>query len=113
MGTWESPRIAFLRAGGALGSADSRDHRSVVLRLLACCDKPLVVTSSVARVFTDRVHRNLYPGGGADHLRMGRRLAGEVQNGEFVASPGAHYPDLEAPAAFEAAVGGFLGRHGL
>lgn len=47
---------------------------------------------------------------GADHLRMGRRLAGEVQNGEFATSPGAHYPNLENPTAFNDLVRDFLSR---
>lgn len=50
---------------------------------------------------------------GADHLRMGKRLASEVQNGAFVTTPGAHYPNLEDPATFDAAVRDFLARHGL
>ncbi|KAA9145844.1 alpha/beta fold hydrolase [Microbacterium lushaniae] len=50
---------------------------------------------------------------GKDHQRMGRRLASSVQQGEFVTTPGAHYPNLEDPAAFTAAMRGFLRRHGL
>lgn len=50
---------------------------------------------------------------GPDHLRMGRRLADEVQQGDFLTVGGAHYPNLEDPAAFDAAVREFLARHDL
>lgn len=50
---------------------------------------------------------------GVDHRQMGRRLAREVERGTFVTAPGAHYPNLEDPQAFRAAVRTFLGGHDL
>lgn len=50
---------------------------------------------------------------GADHLRMTRRLAHETPCGGFRALPGAHYPNLEAPEAFNDVVRDFLSRHAL
>lgn len=50
---------------------------------------------------------------GADHQAMSRRLARDVQRGAFVAVPGAHYPNLEAPDVFNGAVHNFLSRHHL
>ena len=50
---------------------------------------------------------------GADHRRMGRELAAAVPHGSWVETPGAHYPNLEDPAAFDAAVRSWLEERGL
>lgn len=50
---------------------------------------------------------------GADHHAMAHRLASDVQRGEFVTLPGAHYPNLEDPDAFNGMVRDFLSRHRL
>lgn len=49
-----------------------------------------------------------------DHLAMARRAADLVPGGEVVTVPGAaHYPNLERPAEFDAALRRFLGRTDL
>lgn len=48
-----------------------------------------------------------------DHRRLGRRLAEQVPYGEYDEVTGAHYPNLEDPDTFNAAVGAFLSRHRL
>ncbi|WP_151523651.1 alpha/beta fold hydrolase [Serinicoccus kebangsaanensis] len=51
---------------------------------------------------------------GEDHRRLGRRLAEVVPDADHEEVPGgAHYPNLENPAGFNAAVTGFLRRHDL
>ncbi|MBL7498657.1 alpha/beta fold hydrolase [Frankia sp. CNm7] len=51
---------------------------------------------------------------GDDHLRMGRRLADSVPHGSLVTIDGtAHYPNMERPDAFNAAIAGFLATHHL
>jgi 3-oxoadipate enol-lactonase len=48
---------------------------------------------------------------GPDHRHMGERLAEDVRHGEFTTVPGAHYPNLESPEAFDTKVQDFLRRH--
>ncbi|AYY13831.1 alpha/beta hydrolase [Actinobacteria bacterium YIM 96077] len=51
---------------------------------------------------------------GSDHVRMTRQLAEHVQQGRFVTVDGVgHYPNLERPAEFNAAVLEFLAAHDL
>ncbi len=50
---------------------------------------------------------------GPDHQVNQRRLAETVPDGRLVELPGAHYPNLEAPDAFERVVGDFLRSRGL
>jgi 3-oxoadipate enol-lactonase len=51
---------------------------------------------------------------GEDHRTMGEQLAALVPDGRLVVVPGAaHYPNLERPQEFDAAVLGFLAASGL
>jgi pimeloyl-ACP methyl ester carboxylesterase len=51
---------------------------------------------------------------GDDHVRMGERFAAAVPGAVLVRVEGsAHYPNLERPAQFDAAVQDLLDRHGL
>lgn len=48
-----------------------------------------------------------------DHLDMGRRLAAGVRRGRYAEVQGsAHYPNMEQPDAWNAAVDGFLAELG-
>jgi pimeloyl-ACP methyl ester carboxylesterase len=77
---------------------------------------PVPVTDTWARLGEIEVPVLAVPGAldSADHRDPGRRLAEAVPRGEYQEITGsAHYPNLENPADFDAAVAGFLDRHGF
>ncbi|WP_165367906.1 alpha/beta fold hydrolase [Phytoactinopolyspora endophytica] len=77
---------------------------------------PTPVTDTWARLPQIDVPALAVAGGvdGEDHLRMARHLAGSVPRGHFVTvENSAHYPNMERPDGFNAAVADFVRAHDL